>query len=134
MVTRKILGAFLVVVFLASSIYFMMPDKVRIDIEKTKTKYSVWENEKWVLASTEYVNLYEGTTKMRAKSRELNYWEDADYAYASRTSIWKDNITSIQTYTFYKAAENVEDLPFKNEFECINCVGKIVHYEIKDIL
>lgn len=133
MVTKKVLGAFLVVVFLASSIYFMMPDKVRIDIEKTRTKYSVWEND-WVLAATEYVNLYDGSTKMRAKSRGLNYSEDSDYSYVTRTSTWKENITTIQTYTFYKAAENVEDFPIGNEFECLNCEGKIVHYEIRDIL
>lgn len=134
MASKKILSAFLVVVFLASSIYFMMPDKVRIDIEDTRTKYSVWENESWVLAATEYVNLYDGTTKMRAKSRELSYWNDSENVYVNRTSIWKDNITTIQTYTFFKNAENVEDFPIKNEFTCINCVGKIVHYEIRDIL
>lgn len=134
MAYKKILSAFLVVVFLTSSIYFMMPDKVRIDIGKTNTKYSVWENEEWVLAATEYVNIYDGTTKMRAKSRELDYWEDSENAYVNRTSIWKDNITTVQTYTFFKEADRVEEFPIKNELACINCVGKIVHYEIRDIL
>jgi hypothetical protein len=32
----------------------MLPDNVKISIEKTRTKYYVWEDEKWVLASTEY--------------------------------------------------------------------------------
>ena len=131
---KKILSAFLIVAFLATSIYFMMPDAVKIEIGRTNTEYSVWENESWVSAAVEYVNLYDGTTKMRAKSRELIYWEDLNYAYVSRTSIWKDNITTNQTYTFNKTADNVEQLPARNEFECFNCVGKIVHYEIRNIL
>ena len=74
MATKKILGVLLMVVFLVSSIYFIFDEKVRVDIEKTKTKYSVWENEKWVLAATEYVNLFDGSKKMRASSRNLDYW------------------------------------------------------------
>jgi len=134
MVSKKIISAFLIVVFLASSIYFLMPGKVRIDIGKTNTKYSVWENEKWVLAATEYVNLYDGSKKMRASSRALNYWEDSENAYVNRTSIWKEGIITNQIYTFSKKVEAVENFPFRNEFECFNCVGKIVHYEIRDIL
>ena len=118
MVNKKILGAFLVVVFLASSIYFVMDEKVRIDIGKTNTKYSVWENEEWTLAATEYVNLYDGSKKMRAKSRELIYWDDEDFAYVTRVSIWKDGIVTNQTYTFERENGDVVNFPFANEFEC----------------
>ncbi len=44
-----------------------MPDKIRIDIGNTNTKYSVWEDNSWILAATEYIYLYDGSTKMRAK-------------------------------------------------------------------
>jgi len=127
------LSSFLVMVILASSIYFVLPDKVRIDIEKTRTKYSVWINDSWDLAATEYVNLYDGSKKMRAKSRELNNWTDGYYVYVSRTSKWKENITTIQTYVFDPNTPKEELTPLKNIFECMNCEGKIVHYEVRDI-
>ena len=134
MVKKIYFSAFLIMVVLSSSIYFLMPDKVKIDIGKTNTKYSVWENDSWVLAATEYVNLYDGSKKMRAKSRELIYWNDSKNVYTQRKSVWKDDIVTIQTYIFEKDSENVEDFPEGNKFECFNCEGKIVHYEIRDIL
>lgn len=122
-------------VILSSSVYFMMPEKVKIDIQKTRTLYSVWENESWVLAATEYTNLYDGTKKMRAiGGREIIYWNDSDKVYAQRKSIWKENITTIQTYVFEKYNKDITNLPIENNFECFNCEDKIVHYEIRDIL
>ncbi len=134
MVKRKVLGVALVLVILVSSIYFLMPNKIRIDIQDSRTKYSVMENGSFVLAATEYVSLYDGSTQMRASSRDVIYWNDSEYAYASRTSKWKDNITTIQTYTFKINNNDVENFPLKNKLQCINCQGKIVHYEIRDIL
>jgi len=134
MATKIYLGAFLILVVLSVSIYFLMPEKVKISIEKTRAKYFVWEDESWVQSATEYVNLYDGTTKMRAKSRELDYWNDSNNAYAKRTSLWKDEIKTIQTYTFKIDNQEVEQFPISNKFECFNCEGKIVHYEIRDIL
>jgi len=131
---KTVLGLFLIVVILSSSIYFLMPDTVRIDIEKTRTKYSVYEDNSFILAATEYVNLFDGTKKMRAKSRELTFWNDSSMAYVQRRSEWKEGIVTIQTYTFDKDADEVQDFPKENKFECINCMGKIVHYEVRDIL
>ena len=71
---------------------------------------------------------------MRAKSRELINWTDDEYAYERRISKWKDNITTYQDYIFLRSATQVEDLPMDNIFTCHNCEGKIVHYEIRDIL
>ena len=50
------------------------------------------EDGKFVLAATEYLNLFDGSTKMRALKRELNTWNDSEYAYAERRSFWKDDI------------------------------------------
>ncbi len=134
MATKHYLGAALILVILSSSVYFLMPDKVRVDVEKTRTKYSVMEEGKFVLGATEYVNLYDGSTMMRALSRELKIWNDSDYAYASRISKWKDNLTTIHDYILNIDNVNVEDFPFENKLLCINCQGKIVQYEIRDIL
>lgn len=131
---KKILIGFLLLVILTSSIYVMLQDKVKINVEKTRTKYYVWENEEWVLGGTEYVHLYDGTKKMRAKSREV---KSIDYFTSEfkivRTSKWKDNITTVQTYYFDGRTDDVELTPKKNIFECYNCKGKIVHYEFRDL-
>lgn len=133
MAVKYYFGAVLVFVILTSSIYFMIPDKVRIDIENTRTKYFVYED-KFVLAATEYLNLYDGTTKMRAKSRDVSWFNDSQFVYAARISKWKDNITTIQTYKFEQDVDDVRNFPLENKLECYNCEGKIVHYEIRDIL
>ena len=134
MAIKKYLGVFIILVILSASIYIMLPDKVKISVEKTRTKYFVWENESWILSATEYVNLFDGTTKMRAKNRNLSTITEMEITRIIRTSHWKDNITTIQTYTFDSSLEDIKSFPIKNEFECINCKGKIVHYEIRDIL
>ena len=134
MVEKKYYGVFLMLVILSTSLYFVFDDKAKILIENTRTQYFVDNRGSWDLAATEYVNLYDGTKKMRAKSRDVIYWNTAKYVYAQRTSTWKDNITTIQTYTFSIDSKDITQFPIDNEFNCINCEGKIVHYEIRDIL
>lgn len=99
-------------------------------------KYIYHEDDGFILAATEYVYLYDGTTKMRAAvgGRELIYWNDSSNAYVQRRVKWKDNITTIQTYTFDKSSKDVEDLPIENKFECFNCEGKLIQFEVRDIL
>jgi len=129
-------GVALILVILTASLVFYFTSQgndFKVDIQNTRTQYYVNESG-WVLAATEYVNLYDGTTKMRASSRNLTWYNDSNYVYAVRKSTWKDNITTIQTYTFKINENNIDNVPLKNEFQCENCVGKIVHYEIRDIL
>jgi len=132
MANKYVIG-FLVLVLLSASIYVLMPDSVKVLVENTRTKYYVWENESWVLGGIEYVNLFDGTTKMRASSRILDQTVTEESITIIRTSTWKDNITTIQTYTFDGSLDDVEMVPVANKFECINCQGKIVHYEFRDI-
>jgi len=135
MAKKIIFSSFVILVILASSIYLVFDDDFKIDIQKTRTQYFFQENGSWNLAATEYVYLYDGTTKMRAKSRSKPiYWNDSEYIYVQKNATFKDNISTIQTYTFKNKGKEIEEFPFKNEFQCINCQGKIVHYEIRDIL
>jgi len=131
---KKIFIGFLVFVILSTSVYVLLPDQIRIDVEKTRTKYSVFEDGSLVLGATEYVNLFDGSKKMRASSRELSQEFDGSLITIKRKSIWKDNIITIQTYTFDSSISDVELVPISNVFECVNCEGKIVHYEFRDIL
>ena len=133
MANKYVIGA-LVLVILSTSIYVMLPDQVRIDVEKTRTRFSVYENGSYVLAATEYVNLFDGSAKMRAKKRNVSYELDGTNVVITREANYKDNITTIQTYTFDSTTDDVELTPVSHEVECINCVGKILHFEYKDIL
>jgi len=128
------LSTIMLIVILTSSIYFVMQDNVKIVVENTRTKFYVFEDNKWVLGGTEYVQLWDGVVKMRAKSRDVSYNTIDTITTIVRTSIWKDNITVYDTYTFDSTVENVELIPIEHKVECINCEGKIVHFEYRDIL
>ena len=82
----------MIFVVLTSSIYFLLPDKVRIDVQNTKTIFKVFENENWILSGIEYTKLYEGTTNLLAKNRSVKYDIQENKVYATRTSWFKDNI------------------------------------------
>lgn len=110
-----------------------MPDKIRIDFENTRTSYFTYQEEKFILSATEYVYLYDGTTKMRAKSRELTFNIVGDITEVTRYSQYKDNISTVQTYIFNSKVQDVEYVPVSHSVQCINCVGKILHFEYKDI-
>ena len=71
MAKQKYYLGFLILVILTSSVYIMLPDSVRIDIEPTKSTFKVWENDSWVISGVEYVNLFDGAAKMRAKNRSI---------------------------------------------------------------
>lgn len=132
--TVHYLSAFLIIVFLSASIYVYMPDKVKLVVENTNSKFYVWEDDSWVLGATEYVNLFDGTKKMRASSRSVIALTDGDLTTITRFATWKDNITTTDTYTFNSDVEDVELFPISHSFKCVNCVGKIVHFEYRDIL
>ncbi len=133
MATKYYIGV-LVLVILVSSIYVMLPDKIRIDVQKTKTIYRVYENDSWILAATEYVNLFDGTAKMRAWSRSVTNSTDFGIITIRRLAFYKDNIQTDETYVFDSRVSDVELVPILHETICINCVGKILQFEYRDIL
>ena len=133
MVNKTVVG-FLILAILSASFYVVLPDKIRTDVENTRTKYSVYEDGKLELAATEYFNLFDGSAKMRAKSRNIEQTNYNNIITITRTSVYKDNITTIQTYTFDGSLSDVESVPVTHIAQCINCLGKIVHFEYRDIL
>jgi len=131
--SKKIWVGFLLFVILSASFYIILPDNVRIDVEQTRTKYQVYENNSWVLAAYEYMNVFDGSIKMRAKNRSVISNIVGNLTNITRTANYKDNITTIQTYSFDGNVDNVESVPISQKIECINCQGKIVHFEYRDI-
>ena len=75
---NKILIGIITFVILVSSVYFMIPDSVRIDISDTKTTFKVYEDNSWILSGTEYTKIFDGTKLMRANNRDTNYTIDGN--------------------------------------------------------
>lgn len=130
----KYLSVFLVMVLLTYSIYIFMPDKVKLVVGTTNSKFYVWEDDSWTLSATEYVKLFDGTKKMRASSRDVQSATNGDITTIVRTSYWKDNIKTIDTYIFDSTVTDEKLFPISHDVEVINAVGKIVHFEYRDIL
>ena len=130
---KKFWIGFFLLVILTSSVYILLPDNVRIDIEKTKTTFQVWENENWVLAGTERTILFDGTKKMRANSRTVESFVVGNQTKVVRTAYFKDNITAIDTYYFDGSTKNVELYPVEHTVEILNGMGKLFVYEVNDL-
>ena len=107
---KKYWIGFLILVILSTSIYLMLPDKIRIDVTKTRTQYRVWEGG-WVLAATEYVNIFDGSKKMRAKNRSLSWENDSGIITISREANYKDSISTKEKYVFDSNIQDVELVP-----------------------
>jgi hypothetical protein len=90
MAAKKYFIGFLVLVILSASVYIMLPGKVRLDVAPTNTKFSIFDNGKFVLAATEYVYLYDGSSKMKASSREINYFNESGIIKITRETNYKD--------------------------------------------
>ena len=131
---KKTIIGFLLFVILSASFYVMLPDKVRVDMSKTRSKYSVFEDGEYVLSAYEYLYIYDGTTKLRAKSREITSEVNGNTITIMRTANFKDNITTTQIYSYDGSLSNVESVPVKQFIECFNCKDKIVHFEYRNIL
>ena len=86
------LGTALFLVILTASFYFLMPEKIRIDFEKTRTIFKVYEDDKFVISGIEYVRLFDGTKLMRAKNRTIDYILSGDETIAKRVSSFKESI------------------------------------------
>ena len=103
---NKIKVGFLILVILSTSMYVIFKDRLMIDVQKTRTIYSICEeppckyNYQYAHAGTEYIYLYDGSTKMRAYSRELTKTISGDIITQQRISKFKDNITTTQTYLY----------------------------------
>lgn len=124
----------LLLVILTASIYILLPGQIRIDVQETKTLYRVYEDGKLVLAAREFVNLFDGTAKMRANFREVKQTVDSGMIVIHRIAKYKDDISVQEMYVFDSVISDVRQVPIQHETICINCVGKILQFEYRNIL
>jgi len=129
------LSGFLLLVVLTASVYFVLDDNLRIDIGKTRSIFSVYEDGEWVISGVEYVNLFDGTAKMRAKNRSLDTVIGEDnITTVTRIANYKDGISTIEIYTFNPNVEEVELFPISHSIQVINGEGKLLQHEVQKLL
>jgi len=130
----KYIIGFFVLVILSVGLYIILPGQVRLDISPTNTKFSVFENNTFKLAATEYVYLYDGSTKMLASTREIAYSNNSGIIKITRKANYKNNISTFETYAFDSTKPEIELIPIAHETDCINCAGKILQFQYNGIL
>ena len=133
MVKKILLGFALALVILTASFYILMPDKVRIDFEKTRTIFKVYEDGKFVTSGVEYVRLFDGTKLMRASDRVINYTLLEGKTVAEHKSLFKEGIIVEEEYEFDNDVVNVEEVPVSHSICFTNAKGKIFEYMIDKI-
>ncbi|MHA1690045.1 MAG: hypothetical protein ACTSU7_00275 [Candidatus Heimdallarchaeaceae archaeon] len=121
-------------VLLTSSVYIMLPNEVRIDVEKTRTTFQVYEDGEWILSGVEYVNLFDGTKKMRASSRDLDYFIEGNISTITRTANYKDGIITVEVYVFNGSSSDVRMYPVSHNIQVLNGEGKLLQYEVQKLL
>ena len=133
---NKYFIGFLILVILSASVYILLPNQVRIDVQDTKTTFKVYENNSWILSGTEYTKLYDGSTLMKANNRVVNYTINnvSNTTNLYRYSYFKDGIIAIDNYTFDGSTKDKELFPISHTITCINCSKKILVYEVNDLL
>ena len=138
MAKQKYILGFLVLVMLTASIYIMIPGAVRIDIEKTKSTFKVWENESWVVSGVEYVNLFDGSAKMRASERTIENTMFENTSIITRTAQYKNNILVVERYIFDGSTEDVTLFPVEHSIDVIGADRPdrpyILQYEVQKLL
>lgn len=129
------LSPFLLMIILASAMQVVLVDKVKLDVQSTRAKYNVFEDGGWVHSGTEYVYLFDGSKKMRARFRTdpVNVSLGGSKFMIYKKAYFKDGVVLTQSYFFDKSLSNVESVPIDHEIVCENCVGKIVHFEYRDV-
>jgi len=135
MATKHILGSLLLVI-LSASVYFVLSDEYRIDIKETYSSFKVYENGSWELAGEERSILYDGSKKMRANNRVVNFTIEDNITTAYRYAYFKNNITVIDTYVFNGSTDDVEMFPVEHKIEVLNAKRErpyILVYEVSKL-
>ena len=137
--TKIWLSSVLLLVFLTASVYFIYNDEVRIDIQKTKSIFQVYEDGEWVISGIEYTNIFDGSAKMRAKNRSLETIIGEDnFTTVTRIANYKDGISTIEIYTFDAQVEDVELFPISHSIKVIGADRPerpfILQYEVQKLL
>ena len=127
---NKILVGLLTFLILVASVAIILPGQARIDVKETYSTFKVMEEGSWVLSGQEYTLLFDGTKKMRANNRVVNYTIDENETTAYRYAFFKEGCSVIDTYIFNSSTDDVELFPVSHQIETFNCNGFTLMYEV----
>lgn len=133
MAMNKYILGLLTLVILTSSIYILMPEKVRIDFQPTRNIFYVYINGTFELSAKEYVRVFDGTTLMKANDRQLWYRINTDNSSIYKSADFKNGIRIKEQVYFNNNPESVENVPVYHKVCFTNATGKIFEYLITDI-
>lgn len=135
MATKKYFIGILLLVILASSIYIAIPDKVKIQIDVSKTVFSIFENGKWLVSGNEYNSIYAGSKKVAVDSQY-----DKIYNITNGSSVklirerrYVSGTYVIDTYEFDGNTADVTLFPISHKIEILNGSGEFFRYEVKNL-
>ena len=117
----------LILKILTASLVITLAGLFMINITNTYNEYYViGDDGDKTLVARETVNVWDGSAKMRAKSRDLSYVDVGNNIKVVKTANYKDNITIVETKLFSKNNLDLELFPLNSYVDCYNCEGKIV--------
>ena len=124
-------------VILSASFYFVMQDKIRLDFQKTRTIYTLYnpETEKFDdVQAIEYTRIFDGTTKMNAiRGRNISFDIIGNTTKWYRIARFKQNITVEDFLEFDNLVTDIENVPVSHRACFTNAQGKIFEYLISNI-
>lgn len=129
-----ILGNSLTFVVLTSSVYFLIPNNIRIDVTGTSTTFKVYENNSWITSGVETINLYNGTKLLTAKSRNVSYETSGTTVTAFRNVDYGNGISLKYTIAADGSNKDIELYPMFEKIEVTNGKGFILHYDVSKLL
>ena len=133
---KKYLIGFLVLAVLASSVYIMLPEHVKLEVQGAKTIFSVYENGKFVVSGTEYNSIFRGTTKARpdASLDKIYNIIEGNNVKIIRERTYSQGEKIIDTYEFDGSLNDIELFPISHKIEIFNAKDKFFRYELKNLI
>jgi len=127
--------------------------KIRIDADQA-TFYALNENNRYVVVGRELTSVWEGTTKLNRKldlielkhefyNKSSGKWEllgldfkilPATNIKSTRTTYYKSNISIRESWVFDASNPDANYFPVRHYIECFNCQGRILQYEVRDLI
>jgi len=127
------LGAFITLILLTSSMYFMFEKETDGVVEGIKFRfdgngayYEVYEGGRYNLIANEYVRLYNRSTGKRIYAVDRNYFYlnySGEYYEGISEAKYKNNLTVKMIFEIDQHSDAIENFPVEAHVECYNCVG-----------
>jgi hypothetical protein len=127
-----IVGALLLIIT-ATLIVVSLPNNVKMDITKSSSTFSVWENNSWVVSGVESNSLYNGTKSISRGTVTISNVTNGNLVTIIRNAKY-GKTTIIDTYTFDGNTKDVELFPVFHTIEIINGIGLIYQYKVDKLL